>query len=153
MAVFLLSNPAFPESVKCRIDAAKENSGFTRFVGGSVKINLENGNTSFFAPLGAEPEELAVINDKTVSSFKADRTACTFGWEKVVEQDGSLRAMDLHFESCAHHDPAKPGFGGYVRAKVGFDFTDRWGYYAEIFMTPSGPVPTDSLAFAGCSLL
>lgn len=134
----------FRGEVGCTVAAAAMNSVFSGFVGGKAVIDLRDGSTT----LTNGSAVLRAITPATVSSHGAERGRCVFGTE-VVWAGETLRAVLFKFNDCAHRDPAS-GFGGYVRADVGFDFARGTGKYREIFLTPAGPVPSAFADFTAC---
>jgi hypothetical protein len=144
--IFFLANAAFAETVKCKVTAAKENTMLTPYVGGTVLISLSDGSSRFFQE-ALSP--LAMITAEQVSSWRAPRSACNYAPETIRYSDGSLRAMRFHFYDCVHRLPEQ-NLIGYVRADIGFDLTSRSGKYREIFLTPSGPVPSAFAELEAC---
>jgi hypothetical protein len=105
---------------------------------------------------GAALEQLAVISSNQVSSFGAPRSGCTYGTDKVLHPDGSLRAMVFNFNNCllrnSTDNSSDNRAAGYVRANVGFDLTDNYGIYQEILLTPAGVAPSAYVEFKDCKI-
>ena len=142
----LFAAPAFADVLHCQITAARDETVFSNYIGGTVTVDLDSAVTM----LEQAGNVLQVISRASVASYKAHRDSCIFGTETVTS-GGDLRAMKLKFNECTRRDDGS-SLGGYVHADVSFDLHYGVGKYRELFRTPRGPVPSAWVDFEKCEL-
>ena len=139
--LLLVATSAFAEDVKCVVVSGKDFLPEAKII-----LSTDTGN----ARLINSSQEFFLINETYVSRFRADRNKCAAGKNTLIGSEKNILAVWQHFNDCVHQQNNQIG---YVSAKWGFDLRSGNGYYAEIFATASGPVPTADLELKECQLL